>query len=86
MNKFKDFMIRRRYSPRTIEMYTSLVGFYLSVLKNRNPENLKDEDIGRYITRFCVQAGHSRSYQNQVVSALKLYYRVEYNRDIGQVV
>ena len=46
MNKFKDFMIRRRYSPRTIEVYTSLVGLYLSVLKNRNPDDLTDEDIG----------------------------------------
>lgn len=33
-----------------------------------------------------MQAGHSRSYQNQVVNALKLFYRAEYNRDIGQVV
>jgi hypothetical protein len=47
MNKFKDFMTRRRYSPRTIEVYTSLVGLYLSVLKNRNPDDLTDEDIGR---------------------------------------
>lgn len=86
MNKFKDFMTRRRYSHRTIEVYTSLVGSYLSVLKNRNPDELTDEDIGRYISRFYVNAGHSRSYQNQAVNALKLYYRAEYNREIGQVV
>lgn len=79
-------MIRRRYSPRTIEVYTSLVGSYLSVLKNRNPADIKDEEIGRYITKFYVQAGHSRSYQNQAINALKLFYRVEFNREIGQVV
>jgi len=60
MNKFKDFMTRRRYSPRTIEVYTSLVRSYLSVLKNRNPNDLTDEDIGRYITKFYVKAGHSK--------------------------
>ena len=86
MNKFKDFMTRRRYSPRTIEVYTSLVSSYLAVLKNRNANDLTDEDIGRYITRFYVQEGHSRSYQNQAVNALKLFYRAEYNREIGQVV
>ena len=86
MNKFKDFMTRRRYSPRTIEVYISLVGSYLSVLKNRNANDLTDEDIGRYITKFYVQAGHSRSYQNQAVNALKLFYRAEYNREIGKLV
>lgn len=86
MNKLKDFIIRKRYSPRTIEVYTGLVGSFLSVLKNRNPNDLNEEDIGRYITKFYVQTGHSRSYQNQAVNALKLFYRTEYNRDIGQVV
>lgn len=86
MNKFKGYMSRRRYSPRTIEVYTSLVSSYLSVLKNRNADNLVDEDIGRYITKFYVKAGHSRSYQNQAINALKLFYRVEYNREIGKVV
>ena len=86
MNKLKDFMIRKRYSPRTIEVYTGLVGSFLSVLENRNPNDLSEADIGRYITRFYVQTGHSRSYQNQAVNALKLFYRTEYNRDIGQVV
>ena len=79
-------MMRRRYSSRTVEVYTSLVGSFLSVLKNRNPNDLTDEDIGRYITRFYVLPGHSRSYQNQVVNALKLFYRVEYNREIGQLI
>lgn len=86
MNKFKDFMIRKRYSSRTIEAYTSLVGSFLSILKSRNPNELNDQDIGRYITKFYVQTGHSRSYPNQAVNALKLFYKAEYNRDIGQVV
>lgn len=79
-------MMRRRYSSRTIEVYTRLVDSFLSVLKNRNPNDLTDEDIGRYITKFYVQTGLSRSYQNQVINALKQFYRVEFNREIGQVV
>ncbi|MGM0739016.1 MAG: site-specific tyrosine recombinase/integron integrase [Bacteroidota bacterium] len=86
MRKFKDFMIRKRYSHRTIDAYSSLVGSFLSVLKNNNPAGLTDDDIGRYITKFYAQAGHSRSYQNQAVNALKMYYRTEFNREIGEVV
>ncbi len=83
MRKFKDYMIRKRYSPRTIEAYSSLVSSFISVLKNNNPAGLTDDDIGRYITKFYVQAGHSRSYQNQAINALKMYYRTEFNREIG---
>lgn len=86
MHKFKDFMIRKRYSPRTIEAYSSLVASFLAVLKNKNPDKLSDDDIGRYITKFYVQARHSRSYQNQAVNALRLFYRIEFNRQIGEVV
>ena len=86
MQKFNDYMMRRRYSPRTIETYSGLVSSFISVLKSNNPEDLGDDDIGRYITKFYVKKGYSRSYQNQAVNALKLYYKTEFNREIGKVV
>jgi len=85
MKNFREYMIRKRYSPRTIESYTALVQSLLTVLKQRDPSELDDQAIGRYITKFYVQAGHSRSYQNQAVNALKLYYRIEFKREIEQV-
>jgi integrase/recombinase XerD len=86
MTTFKDYMIRRRYSKRTIDAYTSLINTFLTVLKTINPDELSDEDIGRYITKYYVKSGYSRSYQNQAVNALRLYYKSEFNRDIGLVV
>lgn len=62
------------------------MGSYLSILKTRDPASLSDQDIGRYITKYYVQAGHSRSYQNQAVNALKLFYRTEFGREIGMTV
>lgn len=85
MNRFVSYMSRRRYSKRTIEAYTALVRNFISVLKGRDPSVLDDDQIGRYITKFYVQAGHSRSYQNQAVNALKLYYRSEFKKEIGLV-
>lgn len=55
MNKLKDFMIRRRYSPRTIEVYTSLVGSYLSILKKRDPADIKDEEIYTHVSNRTKQ-------------------------------
>lgn len=76
-------MVRKRYSPRTIEAYSALVHSYLSVLKSKDPALLSEADIGRYITKYYVQPGHSRSYQNQAVNALKLFYRTEFGKEIG---
>jgi site-specific recombinase XerD len=86
MNHFIETMRRRRYSPRTIAQYTALVRAFHKVLKHISAEALTDEDLGRYITKYYVDEGHSRSYQNQAVNALKFYYKAEFNRNIGQIV
>lgn len=86
MDKLLNYMKLRRYSPRTVTTYTSLVESYLQVLGSHDPKQLSDEDIARYITKYYIELGRSRSYQNQVVNALKLYYKAEQNRDIGKIV
>lgn len=86
MQKFIQTMSVRRYSPRTIEAYSALVRTYLKVLGRHNPEVVRDEDLTRYINKHYVEKGYSRSYQNQVVNALKLYYSAEFGRKIGEIV
>jgi integrase/recombinase XerD len=86
MHRFQETLRRRRYSPRTIAQYTALVNYFLTALGKHSPKTLTDDAIARYITRYYVDAGHSRSYQNQAVNALKLYYRAEFNRNIGQFI
>ncbi len=77
-------MIRKRYSQRTLQTYCYLVQKLLDVLNGKHADRLTDEDIGRYITKFYIKKGYSRSYQNQVINALKLYYRIEFDREIDQ--
>jgi integrase/recombinase XerD len=86
MEKFLSYMKVRRYSPRTKTAYSSLVATFLRVLGTYDPKELTDDDIARYITKYYIEAGHSRSYQNQVVNAIKLYYKAEFNRNIGMVI
>lgn len=86
MQKFLNFMKVRRYSPKTIQTYSALVEQFLKKLGSHSAEKLTDNDLVRYITKFYIDKGVSRSYQNQVVNALKLYYSAEYDRAIGQIV
>jgi integrase/recombinase XerD len=82
-DRFSGFMERRPYSVSTITTYTSIIRAFHEALKGVDPDRLSDEDIGRYINKYFVQAGRSRSYQNQAVNALKLYNRTQFNRNIG---
>jgi len=83
MEVFLNYLIRRRYRDTTIKTYSGLVQQFLRVLGNYDPSTLNEQDIARYIQKYYVDKGHSSSYQNQAVNALKLYYKVEFEKEIG---
>jgi integrase/recombinase XerD len=83
METFLNHLKRRRYRENTIKAYTELVRQFLRVLGNHDPSVLGEQDIARYIQKYYVDRGHSSSYQNQAVNALKLYFKVEFGTDIG---
>jgi integrase/recombinase XerD len=86
METFTSYLTRRRYRSNTIKAYTELVRQFLRVLGKHDPSALGEQDIARYIQKYYVDAGRSSSYQNQAVNALKLYYKVEFGKDIGLTV
>lgn len=76
----------RRSSQRTLACYSALIHRFVKVLGKHSPELIQDEDLVRYITKHYVDKGYSRSTQNQVINALKLYYATEFGRKIETVV
>lgn len=81
--KFLSHLKRRRYRENTIKAYVELVRQFLRVLGKHEPSALEEQVISRYIQKYYVDAGRSRSYQNQAVNALKMYYKVEFGKDFG---
>ncbi len=76
-------MDRKRYSEQTIRSYTALVREFLGSLpQDQKAETFGDAAIEAYILERFVHGGRSRSYQNQAINALKLYYRTEFARNI----
>jgi integrase/recombinase XerD len=86
MESFLNHLRRRRYRENTIKAYSELVRQYLLVLGKHDPSTVEEQDIARYIQKYYVDKGHSSSYQNQAVNALKLYYKVVFGKDIGLMV
>ncbi len=80
----KDYIVQLKLenkSPRTIEVYTGFVAQFLNDFEGRNIEQLSDEEIRDYILKHREQRGYSESYQNQLVSSIRSYYRNQYKRE-----
>lgn len=72
-NEFRNYLIQRRYSEKTIIMYVKAVKDFIHWLK-KPVQEVMNEDIQNYNLREIVLKRYSLSYQNQVISALKLYF------------
>lgn len=70
---FRNYLIQRRYSEKTIILYVKAVRNFVSWIEKPVDEVI-NEDIQNYNLREIVHKKYSLSYQNQAISALKLYF------------
>lgn len=65
-----------RYSTRTVETYVALLELYFKYFYERNPYEITQNEVCDFINDFIIKNGFSASYQNQMVSAIRLYYEI----------
>ncbi len=70
---FREYLIQLRYSENTIKTYTESLRIFLQWV-NKPIEETNNNDLLRFNTMYIMKNGYSRSYQNQVISAIKLYF------------
>ena len=73
-------MVLRNRSQRTIATYKSLINQFLYRFRGSDIEMLPEEKIRQYIFNVLDVNHYSRSYQNQLINALKRYYEFVYGR------
>jgi integrase/recombinase XerD len=73
---FKMWMEQKRYSANTIKTYGHALRVFLAYFENRDPATLSHEDVQEFMYRRIVRAQLSFSYQNQVINAIRLFFRV----------
>jgi len=79
--KFEDEMIIRNKSHRTISTYKSLINSFLNYFQGSKIKILPAEKIREYILERLDVDHYSRSYQNQLINALKRYYEYVHDRE-----
>lgn len=77
---FKSYMNYRRYSQSTIKTYSEALEVFFQFFKDRSPESLTIEDLIYFNTSYILKKNLSASYQNQVINAVKLFYRNRFYR------
>jgi integrase/recombinase XerD len=80
VQSFKKWMEQKRYAENSIKIYIHQLEIFFGFYASKSPEMISNEDITRFNTKFIMKYGLSATFQNQTVSALKLFYEKNYKR------
>lgn len=75
MHKFNQWLSSKRYSPNTIKTYTEALKSFLVFYREKSIKDITNDDIIIYNNEYLLKKKLSASYQNQIVNAIKLYFR-----------
>jgi integrase/recombinase XerD len=82
LKKFRSWMKSRRYSENTIKTYCEALTTFLKYFNAKALSGISNEDIITFNNEYILKNGFSASFQNQVVNAIKLFFRTMQNLNI----
>lgn len=82
---FRQYLETRRYSRRTVKTYMESMRTFLLHFSGREASSLTQEDVIRFNAEYILKKGYSWSYQNQVISAVKLFYQAVMHRSYREM-
>jgi len=80
LEAFKSYMNYRRYSKNTIKTYSDALQIFFKFNATENLEQLTIEHLIKFNNEHILKNNYSASYQNQVINAIKLFYRNRFDR------
>lgn len=79
LEKFRKWMEHKRYGKSTIGSYISMTSRFLRFIKPLKTEECSFGEVMRYVNDYIIPLKLSYTFQNQTVSALKLFFSEVYN-------
>jgi len=74
IDKFRRWMESNRYPESTIRTYTGMITTFLRFINPKEAEEFTSEDLVRIVDEYILPNNLSRSFQNQMISAIKKFY------------
>lgn len=82
IEKFKHYLRSKRYSERTLITYSEALKKFLVFYREKSVTEITNEDVIVYNNEFILKNNLSASYQNQVVNAIKLFFKTVREKNI----
>ncbi len=83
INKFIQWLKSKRYSTSTIKTYTESIHTFLLFFYTKSIQEIDNEDIIFFNNEYILKRNLSASYQNQMVNAIKLFFKTIQNRKLN---
>jgi integrase/recombinase XerD len=75
LQRYERWLRQKRYSENTIRTYVDALTVFFRYFANHPPDALSTENLVQFNHDYIIKHQYSASYQNQVINAIKLYYR-----------
>lgn len=82
ITKFCEWLKSKRYSESTIKTYSEALRSFLLFFNEKPIAEITNDDVILYNNNFILKNNLSTSYQNQIVNAIKLYFKTIKNIQI----
>lgn len=81
--KFKDWMREKRYSENSQKVYCDALNVFFGFFHDRPIHKIGNNDISFFMREYILKNNYSGTYQNQIINAIKLFYRKNMNHTIS---
>ena len=82
INQFNYWLQSKRYSGSTIGTYIDSIQTFLRYYSTKNLSEITNEDLIIFNNEYILANHYSASYQNQIVNAVKLFFRNIENKQL----
>ncbi|HTN22030.1 MAG TPA: tyrosine-type recombinase/integrase [Pelobium sp.] len=72
---FKKYLNTKRYSQNTVKTYSEALQTFLFYYNDKNVKAINNQDVISFYNDYILEKKLSISFQNQVVNAIKLYFK-----------
>jgi len=74
IQRFRDWMQQKRYSPNTIKTYLETIRIFLKYFHYKTTSFITNADLIDFNSNYIIKNGYSSAYQNQVINGVKLFF------------
>ncbi len=82
VDQFKNWLRSKRYSESTIGTYIDSIQTFLRYYAAKDLSEMTNDDLIAFNNNYILANNYSASYQNQVVNAVKLFFRTIENKQL----